>query len=57
MSYLANNDESLDTLHLFLSVKLICMRYNKALSFSAAVESLFSIALDLGLLPIHNETD
>jgi len=30
MSYLANNDKSLETLHLFPSVKLVFMRYNAA---------------------------
>ena len=43
MSYLANDDKSLDTLHLFPSVKRVFMRYNTAPS-SAAVERLFSSA-------------
>jgi len=44
MSYLASNDKSLDTLHLFPSVKLVFMRYNTAIPSSAAVERLFSSA-------------
>ena len=44
MSYLANDDKSLDTLHLFPFVKRVFMRYNTALPSSAAVERLFSSA-------------
>jgi len=38
MSYLANNDKSLETVHLCPSVKLVFMQYNTLVLQSAAVE-------------------
>jgi len=44
MSCLANNDKSLETVHLFPFVKLVFMWYNTVLPPSAALERLFNSA-------------